>query len=135
MDLFRESMDSYRIVTTNPGFVSYRGSRILTLKDQWFDSHRLPKSNSKYFLKLYCTKQIHNTGIWKLWSRIKTNLLEVRIRSHDTVRIHGFAKQIHVFTNLLYESRILSILPLPLPLRIANLWLQISKCFQMRELI
>ncbi len=28
MDSFRESMDSYRIVTTNPGFVSYRGSRI-----------------------------------------------------------------------------------------------------------
>ncbi len=32
----------------------------------------------------------------------------IRIRSHDTVRIHGFAKRIHVFTNLLYESRILS---------------------------
>ena len=28
MDSFRKSMDSYRIVTTNPGFVSYRGSRI-----------------------------------------------------------------------------------------------------------
>ena len=28
MDSFRESMDSYGIVTTNPGFVSYRGSRI-----------------------------------------------------------------------------------------------------------
>jgi hypothetical protein len=27
---------------------------------------------------------------------------------HDTVRIHGFAKRIHVFTNLLYESRNLS---------------------------
>jgi hypothetical protein len=28
VDSFRESMDSYRIVTTNPGFISYRGSRI-----------------------------------------------------------------------------------------------------------
>ncbi len=49
MDLYRESMDSYRIVTTNPdfkkvcfvpyemnpGFVSYRGSQILTLKDSF----------------------------------------------------------------------------------------------------
>jgi hypothetical protein len=47
MDSFRESIDSYRIVITNPdskkvrfvpyemnpGFVSYRGSQILTLKD------------------------------------------------------------------------------------------------------
>jgi hypothetical protein len=24
---------------------------------------------------------------------------------HDTAQIHGFAKRIHVFTNLLYESR------------------------------
>ncbi len=40
--------------------------------------------------------------------RHKTNLFEVRICSHDTVRIHGFAKRIHVFTNLLYNSRILN---------------------------
>ncbi len=33
--------------------------------------------------------------------RYETNLFEVRIRSYDTVRIH-------VFTNLLYESRILT---------------------------
>ena len=38
----------------------------------------------------------------------KTNLFGVRIRDYDTKRIHGFAKRIHVFTNLLYESRILS---------------------------
>ena len=36
------------------------------------------------------------------WSTIR---YESRIRGHDTVRIHGFAKRIHVFTNLLYESR------------------------------
>ena len=40
-------------------------------------------------------------------SRNETNLFGVRIRDYDTKRIHGFAKQIHVFTNLLYESRIL----------------------------
>jgi hypothetical protein len=37
----------------------------------------------------------------------ETNLFGVRIRDYDTKRIHGFAKRIHVFTNLLYESRIL----------------------------
>jgi hypothetical protein len=41
-------------------------------------------------------------------SRNKTNLFGVRIRDYDTKRIHGFAKRIHVFTNLLYKSRILS---------------------------
>ncbi len=39
----------------------------------------------------------------------QSNLFGVRICSHDTVRIHGFAKRIHVFTNLLYDSRILRI--------------------------
>jgi hypothetical protein len=47
--------------TTNPGFISYRGSR-----------------------------------------RHKSNLFGVRIRDHDTIRMHGFAKRIHVFTNLLW---------------------------------
>ena len=41
-------------------------------------------------------------------SRNETNLFGVRIRDYNTKRIHGFAKRIHVFTNLLYESRILS---------------------------
>ncbi len=40
--------------------------------------------------------------------RYESNLFEVRICTHDTVRIHGFAKRIHVFTNLLYDSRILN---------------------------
>ncbi len=34
-----------------------------------------------------------------------SNLFGVRIHDHYTIRIHGFAKQIHVFTNLLYDSR------------------------------
>ncbi len=38
----------------------------------------------------------------------ESNLLGVRIHGHNTLRIHGFAKQIHVFTNLLYDSRILT---------------------------
>jgi hypothetical protein len=44
--------------------------------------------------------------------RYETNLFGVRIRDYDTKRIHGFAKQIHVFTNLLYDSRILKNNPL-----------------------
>jgi hypothetical protein len=62
MDLFCKSMDSYGIVVTNPdskkvrsvpydmnpGFVSYRGSRILTLKDLfWIVNH-----NSSQFSKI-----------------------------------------------------------------------------------
>jgi hypothetical protein len=34
--------------------------------------------------------------------RHKSNLFGVRICDHETIRIHGFAKQIHIFTNLLY---------------------------------
>jgi hypothetical protein len=63
MDLFRESMDSFRFVITNPdskkvrfvpyetnpGFVSYRGSRILTLKD----SFRFVSHESSQFLKIH----------------------------------------------------------------------------------
>jgi hypothetical protein len=71
MDSFRESMDSYRIVTTNPdskkirfvpydtnpanpGFVSYRGSRIPTLKDSfWIVSHESSQfSKIRLFLRI-----------------------------------------------------------------------------------
>jgi hypothetical protein len=45
---------------------------------------------------------------WIRQSWYKTNLFWVRIHDHDTKRIHGFAKWIHVFTNLLYDSRILT---------------------------
>ncbi len=65
MDSFCESMDLYRIVTTspdskkiwfvpynmnpaNPGFVSYRGSRILTLKDLF----RIVSHESSQFSKI-----------------------------------------------------------------------------------
>ncbi len=62
MDLFPESMNSYRIVTTNPdfkkdhfvpyetnpGFVSYRGQQILTFKD----SLRIVSHESNQFSKI-----------------------------------------------------------------------------------
>ena len=39
--------------------------------------------------------------------RYDTNLFKSGFVTYESIRIHGFAKQIHVFTNLLYESRIL----------------------------
>jgi hypothetical protein len=59
----------------------------------------------------------HESGFANLWSqdlwlRYETNLFGVRIRDYDTKQIHGFAKRIHVFTNLLYDSRILNLTPL-----------------------
>ena len=62
MDSFRESMESYRFVTTNPdfkmvrfvpydtnpGFVLYRGSQILSLKD----SFRIVNHESSQFSKI-----------------------------------------------------------------------------------
>ena len=61
MDSFRESMDLYRIVTTNPdfkkvrfvpyetnpGFVSYRGSGIRTWKDSFCIVHTNPANFQK----------------------------------------------------------------------------------------
>ena len=40
--------------------------------------------------------------------RYDTNLFKPGFVTYESIRIHGFAKRIHVFTNLLYESRILS---------------------------
>ncbi len=52
---------------------------------------------------------IHDTKRIRIrQSRNETNLLKSGFVIHNTVRIHGFAKRIHVFTNLLYESRNLS---------------------------
>ena len=51
---------------------------------------------------------IWDSQSWIRQSRYKTNLLGVRICDYDTKRFHGFAKQIRVFTNLFYYSRILS---------------------------
>jgi hypothetical protein len=51
-----------------------------------------------------------NLWSWIRQSRNETNLFGVRIRDYNTKQIHGFAKRIHVFTNLLYDSRILKLL-------------------------
>jgi hypothetical protein len=61
-------------------------------------------------------KQVESFENWlDSWSRFETNLLKSGFVIHDTIRIFlspdswpGFAKRIHVFTNLLYESRILN---------------------------
>ena len=49
--------------------------------------------------------QIFYRPIRQSWN--ETNLFGVRICAHDTKQIPGFAKGIHVFTNLLFNSRIL----------------------------
>ncbi len=57
---------------------------------------------------------IHDTiRIQDSWSRNETNLFGVRIRDHET-------KRIHVFTNLLYDSRILNKKTLYCPLQFSN---------------
>ncbi len=65
--------------------------------------------NSKWFFL--------NTDSWttiQYESRIgfvrhRSNLFGVRICDHDTIQTHGFMKKIHVFTNLLYDSRTLNV--------------------------
>jgi hypothetical protein len=118
------------ILTKDAGFVheSFRNEMNQIFWDFW------PyESNPRYeSFKNRSTKQIHDTNltktglrnesairILKVWiresgfaspqawirqSRYETNLFGVRIRDHDT-------KQIHVFTNLLYDSRILNFNP------------------------
>ncbi len=41
--------------------------------------------------------------------RYKSNFFKSGFVTYESIRIHGFAKQIHVFTNLLYEYCILSL--------------------------
>ena len=53
---------------------------------------------------------IHDTKQIRICqSRNETNLSGVRIHDYDTKQIHGFAKPIHVLTNLFYNSCILII--------------------------
>ncbi len=93
MDSFRESMDSYRIVTANPdskkvrfvpynmnpanpGFVSYRGSRILTLKD----SLRIVSHESSQFSKICLF-------LWILSTIAQNESLKIEIRESETLKI------------------------------------------------
>jgi hypothetical protein len=89
-------MDSYRIVTTNPdskkvrfvpydtnpanpGFVSYRGSRILTLKD----SFRIVSHESSQFSKIRLFLRIQ-----RILSTIARNeSFKIQIRESESLRI------------------------------------------------
>ncbi len=75
----------------------------------WKQVESLENQSTKriHEMNLLKTLRIHDPRIRIPFIRHKSNLFGVRIRSHDTVRIHGFAKRIHVFMNLLYDSRIL----------------------------
>ena len=83
MDSFRESMDSYRIVTTNPGFVSYRGSRILT----WKDSFRIVDHESSYFQKIRFADSFRD-AIFKRFDESDESYESSRILSKIDLRIH-----------------------------------------------
>ncbi len=63
-------------------------------------------------LKIASRNESAKQIFWKWLDSWPTIQNESRIRGHNTVRIHGFAKRIHVFTNLLYDSRILSSKPI-----------------------
>ena len=93
MDSFRESMDLYRIVITNPdskkvrfvpydmnpGFASYRGSRILTLKDLF----RIVSHESSQFSKIRPFLRIQ-----RILSTIARNeSLKIEIRESESLRI------------------------------------------------
>jgi hypothetical protein len=68
------------------------------------DLYKNPSESSNLrFLALWIESRIRIVGY-------ESNLFGVRICGHDTVRIHGFAKWIHVFMNLLYDSCILMFL-------------------------
>jgi hypothetical protein len=48
-------MDSFRFVITNPGFVSYGGSRILTLKDSFRIVNTNPVNFQRFALRILST--------------------------------------------------------------------------------
>ena len=89
-------MDSYRIVTTNPGFVSYRWSRILT----WKDSFRIVDHESSHFQKIRFADSFRD-AIFKRFDESDESYESSRILSTIDLRIH---------TNpVLLDSRIQSI--------------------------
>ena len=67
------------------------------------------RMDSGLFKVRLCTKDSSGFVMirWIRFIRHKSNLFGVSIRDYETKWIHGFAKQIHVFTNLLYDYRIL----------------------------
>jgi hypothetical protein len=76
--------------------------------DSWKQAESFKNRSTKRILKVWIRESgFASPPAWIRQSRYETNLFGVRIHDHDTKRIHGFAKRIHVFTNLLYDSRIL----------------------------
>ncbi len=76
-------MDAYRIVTTNPGFVSYRGSRILTWKDSfWNVDHKSSHFQKIRFADSFCD------AIFKRFDESDESNESSRILSTVDLRIH-----------------------------------------------
>ncbi len=80
MDSFCESMNSYHIVTTNPGFVSYRGSQILT----WKDTFRIVDHESSHFQKIGFADSFRDA----IFKRFDESNESSRILSTIDIRIH-----------------------------------------------
>ncbi len=83
MDSFRESMDSYRLVDHESGFVSYRGSQILT----WKDSFRIVDHESSHFQKIRFADSFRD-AIFKRFDESDESYKSSRILSTIDLRIH-----------------------------------------------
>ncbi len=84
MDSFRDheswlQKGSFRFVITNPGFVSYRGSRILTLKDLF----RIVSHESSQFSKIRLFLRILRI----LSTKARNESLKIEIRESESLRI------------------------------------------------
>ncbi len=80
MDLFRESMDSYRLVEHESGFVSYHGSWILT----WKDSFRIVDHESSPFQKIHFADSFRDA----IFKRFDESYKSSRILSTIDLQIH-----------------------------------------------
>ncbi len=83
MDSFREYMDSYRLVDHESGFVSYRGSRILT----WKDSFRIVDHESSHFQKIRFADSFSD-AIFKTFDESDQSYESSRILSTIGLQIH-----------------------------------------------
>ncbi len=81
------------------GFVWICKSIVLRIREDSLDS-----SDLSNLLKIASRNESAKRIFWKWldsWSTIQNESFQVRIRGHDTVRIHGFAKRIH-FLRIFY---------------------------------
>ncbi len=84
------------------GFVRIRKSIVLRICEDSLDL--LDSSN---LLKIASQNESAKQIFWKWLDSWPTIRNESGFVVYESIRIHGFAKRIHVFTNLLYDSRIL----------------------------